>query len=151
MEHAIDTPESLVQSAEPAQVNDYNSFAEAYAAENENNLVNAYYKRPAMLAHAGDVVGHRVLDVGCSSGPLAAALRDRSAVVAGIDSSAGMLTLARRRLGNDVALHLVDLGDRLPFEDGAFDDVVASRVCTTWRTGDRRWPSCGEYSGPAAG
>jgi len=35
--------------------NDYDSFAEAYAAENRNNLVNAYYERPAMLALAGGV------------------------------------------------------------------------------------------------
>jgi SAM-dependent methyltransferase len=39
-----------------------------------------------------------------------------------------MLALARRRLGDDVALHVVDLRDRLPFADGAFDDVVASLV-----------------------
>ena len=109
-------------------MNDYDSFAEAYAAENENNLVNAYYERPAMLALAGDVAGRRILDAGCGSGPLSAALRDRGAVVTGIDASAGMLALARRRLGNDVSLHVVDLSDRLPFADGAFDDVVASLV-----------------------
>lgn len=39
-----------------------------------------------------------------------------------------MLALARRRLGEDAALHVVDLRDRLPFADGAFDDVVASLV-----------------------
>ena len=50
------------------------------------------------------------------------------AVVTGIDASAGMLTLARRRLGDTVALHVVDLRDPLPFNDGAFDDVVASLV-----------------------
>ena len=33
--------------------------------------------------------------------------------------------MARRRLGDDVALQVVDLGDPLPFADGAFDDVVA--------------------------
>jgi SAM-dependent methyltransferase len=60
--------------------------------------------------------------------PLSAALRDRGAVVTGIHASAGMLALARRRLGDDVALHVVDLNDRLPFADGAFDDVVASLV-----------------------
>ncbi|WND39792.1 class I SAM-dependent methyltransferase [Streptomyces sp. BB1-1-1] len=90
--------------------------------------MNAYYERPAMLTLAGDVAGHRVLDAGCGSGPLTAALRDRGAVVTGIDASAGMLALARRRLGDDVALHLADLSDRLPFDDGAFDDVVASLV-----------------------
>ncbi|WP_225824101.1 class I SAM-dependent methyltransferase [Streptomyces naphthomycinicus] len=128
MERVSDIPESFARSADRAQVNDYDSFAEAYAAENENNFVNAYYERPAMLALAGDVAGRRILDAGCGSGPLTAALRDRGAVVTGIDASAGMLVLARRRLGDDVALHAVDLRDRLPFVDGAFDDVVASLV-----------------------
>ncbi|MEJ1199300.1 MULTISPECIES: class I SAM-dependent methyltransferase [unclassified Streptomyces] len=128
MKRATDIPENFAQSVEPARVNDYDSFAKAYAVENENNLVNAYYERPAMLTLAGDVAGHRVLDAGCGSGPLTAALRDRGAVVTGIDASAGMLALARRRLGDDVALHLADLSDRLPFDDGAFDDVVASLV-----------------------
>ncbi|MEV6655099.1 class I SAM-dependent methyltransferase [Streptomyces sp. NPDC051219] len=128
MERLTDAPESLAQSADLAQVNDYDRFAEAYSAENENNLVNAYYERPAMMALAGDVAGRRILDAGCGSGPLSAALRDRGAVVTGIDASAGMLALARQRLGDDVALHVADLRDRLPFDDGAFDDVVASLV-----------------------
>ncbi|MGI5133903.1 MULTISPECIES: class I SAM-dependent methyltransferase [unclassified Streptomyces] len=128
MERVTDVPESLAPSADGAQVNDYDTFAEAYSAENENNLLNAYYERPAMLALAGDVAGRRILDAGCGSGPLSAALRDRGAAVTGIDASAGMLALARRRLGEDAALHVVDLSAPLPFADGAFDDVVASLV-----------------------
>lgn len=128
MESSPDVPDMCAQSAEGDQVNDYDSFAEAYSAENEDNLVNAYYERPAMLDLAGDVSGRRILDAGCGSGPLSAALRDRGAVVTGIDASAGMLALARWRLGDDVALHEVDLNDRLPFDDDAFDDVVASLV-----------------------
>ncbi|MFI7106985.1 methyltransferase domain-containing protein [Nonomuraea sp. NPDC050227] len=42
-----------------------------------------------------------VVDAGCGSGPLFSALRDRGAIVTGIDASAGMLELARRRLGDD--------------------------------------------------
>ncbi|MFH8367460.1 class I SAM-dependent methyltransferase [Streptomyces sp. NPDC018031] len=126
MEHATDAPGGCTGSS--GRVNDYDGFAEAYSAENEDNLVNAYYERPAMLALAGDVAGRRILDAGCGSGPLTAALRDRGAVVTGIDASAGMLALARRRLGDDAALHVADLNDRLPFADGAFDDVVASLV-----------------------
>jgi SAM-dependent methyltransferase len=128
MEPVTDVPESLAQSAEPARVNDYDNFAEAYSAASENSLVNAYYARPAILALAGDVTGRRVLDAGCGSGPLSAALRDRGAVVTGIDASAGMLALAERRVGGDVDLHQVDLRDRLPFDDGAFDVVVSSLV-----------------------
>lgn len=116
------------QDRDQDRANHYDGFAEAYSAENENSLVNAFYERPAMLALAGEVAGRRILDAGCGSGPLTAALRDRGAVVTGVDASAGMLALARRRLGEHAALHVVDLRDRLPFADGAFDDVVASLV-----------------------
>jgi ubiquinone/menaquinone biosynthesis C-methylase UbiE len=128
MERATDVPDSFAQSADRDRVNDYDSFAEAYSAENETSLWNAYYERPAMLALLGDVTGRRILDAGCGSGPLSAALRDRGALVTGIDASAGMLALARQRLGDDADLHLVDLSDPLPFDDGTFDDVVASLV-----------------------
>jgi SAM-dependent methyltransferase len=111
-----------------AGVNDYDSFAAVYSAENEVNLYNAYYERPATLALAGDVAGRRVLDAGCGSGPLFAALRDRGAIVSGFDKSAGMLELARRRLGPDADLQVADLGRPLPYPDGAFDDVIASLV-----------------------
>jgi SAM-dependent methyltransferase len=114
--------------ADPVPSNDYNSFAEAYSAENETNLQNAHYERPAILDLAGDVSDRRILDAGCGSGPLFAALRDRGAVVTGVDASAGMLELARRRLGTDTDLRVADLADPLPFPDGAFDDVVASLV-----------------------
>ena len=111
-----------------AIANDYDSFAEAYSAENEVNLFNAYYERPATLALAGDVAGRRILDAGCGSGPLFAALRDRGAIVVGIDTSTGMLELARQRLGDGADLQVADLGSPLPFTDGAFDDVIASLV-----------------------
>ena len=120
--------DSSAGSVERAAATDYDDFAEAYSAENERNLFNAYYERPAMLALAGDVAGRRVLDAGCGSGPLFAALRDRGAVVSGFDKSAGMLELARRRLGPDADLRVADLGSPLPFPGGAFDDVIASLV-----------------------
>lgn len=110
------------------RTNDYDAFAEAYAAENATSLANAYYERPAMLALAGDVSGRRVLDAGCGSGPLTALLRDRGAAVTGLDVSAGMLAIAKRRLGDEVRLELADLSDPLPFGDGAFDLVIASLV-----------------------
>jgi SAM-dependent methyltransferase len=117
-------PEESGQS----RFNDYDSLAEAYTASNDVAIWNAYYERPAMLALAGDVTGRRVLDAGCGSGPLSAALRDRGAVVSGFDQSAGMLEQARRRLGADADLRVAELGRPLPFPDGDFDDVVASLV-----------------------
>jgi len=121
-------PESSARPADQAVANDYDSFAEAYTAEAEANLINGYYERPAILDLAGDVAGRRILDAGCGSGPLFAALRERGAIVTGIDSSTGMLELARQRLGASATLHLADLGSPLPFADGAFDDVIASLV-----------------------
>ena len=118
-------------SAEPAgqaAANDYDSFAEAYSAANEVSLHNAYYERPATLALAGDVAGRRILDAGCGSGPLFAALRDRGAIVSGFDKSTGMLEVARRRLGPDTDLRVADLASPLPYPDGEFDDVIASLV-----------------------
>src|SRR5262249_48731173 len=104
--------------ADPPRVNDYDVLAEAYTTSNEISLWNAYYERPAMLALAGDVAGRRILDAGCGSGPLFAALRDRGALMAGFDSSAGMLEQARRRVGDDADLQVASLGELLPYPDG---------------------------------
>jgi SAM-dependent methyltransferase len=128
MDRMPPVPDSSAGPANQSVANDYDSFAEAYAAENETSLANAYYERPAILALAGDVAGRRILDAGCGSGPLSAALRDRAGIVTGVDSSARMLELARQRLGEGADLHLADLGSPLPFPDGAFDDVIASLV-----------------------
>ena len=81
-----------------------------------------------MLGLAGDVNGRRVLDVGCGSGPLSAALRERGAIVTGLDSSPAMVELAGRRRGEDTRLPVADLSEPLPFADGAFDDVAVSSV-----------------------
>jgi len=106
----------------------YDSFAKAYSQENESSLLNAHYERPAMINLAGDVNGHRVLDAGCGSGPLSAGLRAKGATVVGFDSSPAMIQLARERLGPTADLRVADLGQPLPFDDNAFDDVVASLV-----------------------
>jgi SAM-dependent methyltransferase len=115
--------------ARHAVANDYDSFAEAYAAETESNLLNGYYARPAILDLAGEVAGRRILDVGCGAGPLLEPLRDRGAIVTGVDPSIKMLELARQRLGEGAVLHQAGLGGGpLPFPDGAFDDAIVCLV-----------------------
>ncbi|WP_369963122.1 class I SAM-dependent methyltransferase [Leifsonia sp. EB34] len=106
----------------------YDAIAAGYTELNATSLLNEYYNRPALVELAGDVTGRRILDVGCGSGPILADLRDRDATVTGVDSSAGMLEQARARLGSTVDLRVVDLAARLPFDDDAFDDVIASQV-----------------------
>jgi SAM-dependent methyltransferase len=114
--------------ADPPRADAYDSIAEGYSAENETSLLNIYYNHPALLNLAGDVTGRRILDAGCGSGPVSVSLRDRGAIVSGFDSSPGMLAIARRRLGGGADLRVADLGEPLPYADGAFDDVVASLV-----------------------
>ncbi|WP_233512240.1 class I SAM-dependent DNA methyltransferase [Micromonospora deserti] len=92
----------------------YDSFAERYSADSESNLINGYYERPAMIGLAGDVNGRRILDAGCGSGPLSAALRERGAIVTGFDSSPAMVELAERRLGEDAT------GDKVYRQGWAF-------------------------------
>jgi predicted TPR repeat methyltransferase len=105
----------------------------------------------AMVNLAGNVAGRRILDVGCGSGPIAAALRDRGAIVTGLDSSAGMLALARRRLGPDADLHLADLASPLPFRTAFSTTSSRPWCCIISKTGPGRSPSCGAYCGRAVG
>lgn len=105
---------------------DYDAFAQAYSRANENNLLNAWYERPAMVDLAGETAGRRILDAGCGAGALAEVLRDEGAVVSGFDLSPEMVALARERLGEDADLKVADLGERLPYDDDSFDIVVCS-------------------------
>ena len=70
---SVGTGHALSENEPTVTASDYDDFANAYSAENEANLFNAYYERPAMLGLAGDVSGRRILDAGCGSGPLSAA------------------------------------------------------------------------------
>lgn len=119
---------ALTGSTRVANHNDYDNFALAYTEDNETNAWNAYYERPASLRLAGEIAGLRVLDAGCGSGAHASELIARGATVVGIDKSAGLLAIARERLGRDVRLEKTDLNEPLPFDDQSFDLVLASLV-----------------------
>jgi len=114
--------------ADEVTYNDYETFAADYARSNETSPFNALYERPAIIALAGDVRDLRVLDAGCGAGAHAAELAARGALVTGLDLSTGLIRIARERLGPDVALHVGDLSNPLPFGNGAFDLVLSSLV-----------------------
>jgi SAM-dependent methyltransferase len=88
------------------------------------------------IAPAVEAGAARILDVGCGTGALAAAIVSRwpGVSVTGVDLSPGMLAVADRELGvlPPAARDRVSLAraaaDRLPFEVGAFDVVVSSFV-----------------------
>jgi ubiquinone/menaquinone biosynthesis C-methylase UbiE len=65
-------------------------------------------------------VGKRVLDVGCGTGRLAAALHDRGSRVWGVDPSPEMVQAARNRGVNAK----VARAEQLPFKEGWFERAV---------------------------
>jgi len=77
---------------------------------------------------AGVAPGHRVLDVGCGPGVLAAELVQRvgADLVSAVDPSASFVEAARSRLpGADVRS---GVAEQLPFDDDTFDAALAQLV-----------------------
>ncbi len=86
----------------------------------------------ALLVAEGDLRGRRVLDVGCGTGRLAAALAEReSCKVWGVDRSAEMLEVARGRVPDGVGLKQ-GLAEELPFRDGWFERSVTQLSLHLW-------------------
>jgi ubiquinone/menaquinone biosynthesis C-methylase UbiE len=76
------------------------------------------------LVEEADLRGQRVLDVGCGTGRLSAALVERAgARVWGLEPAPQMLAVARERLPSGAGLKQ-GRAEELPFRDGWFDRVV---------------------------
>jgi SAM-dependent methyltransferase len=73
-----------------------------------------------LLVREGDLVGRRVLDIGCGTGRAAFALAERGARVWGIEPEPEMAARARERLSTVK----VAPAEQLPFKDGWFDRAL---------------------------
>ena len=73
-----------------------------------------------LLVREADLVGRRVLDVGCGTGRVAAALHERGSRVWGVEASPEMAARARER-GVNVK---VARAEAMPFKDGWFERAV---------------------------
>lgn len=73
-----------------------------------------------LLVREGDLVGRRVLDVGCGTGRVAAALQERGSRVWGVEPSPEMAARARER-GVNVK---IARAEQLPFKEGWFERAV---------------------------
>jgi ubiquinone/menaquinone biosynthesis C-methylase UbiE len=78
-----------------------------------------------MIVREGDLLGRRVLDIGCGTGSFAAVLEDRARVW-GVDASAEMLAAARETAPRS-AFKLAR-AEELPFKDAWFDRAVMNSV-----------------------
>ncbi len=114
----------------PTRKPDYGRLAPSYdelrpADDNWWQLFDA-------LVRVGDLRGRRVLDVGCGTGRLAAALAERAgAKVWGLDSSPEMLERARAQVPPGVGLKL-GRAEAIPFRDGWFERAVARVSVHVW-------------------
>ncbi|HEY8490121.1 MAG TPA: methyltransferase domain-containing protein, partial [Dehalococcoidia bacterium] len=86
--------------------------------------------RETFMEIAAPAPGERVLDVGCGTGTLAIAVKQRvgAGAVHGIDASPEMIEVAREkaaRAGSDVDFR-VALIEAIPFPDASFDLVTSS-------------------------
>jgi SAM-dependent methyltransferase len=105
---------------------DFDARAERYDVVRPQNAV--WWRRFEALVEHGDLRGRRVLDVGCGTGALAAALAERAgARVWGVEPSARMLDVARTRVPRGVGLRR-GRAESLPFKDGWFERAVMSLV-----------------------
>jgi ubiquinone/menaquinone biosynthesis C-methylase UbiE len=100
---------------------DFGSLAGRYDALRPAD--RGWYEVLDAIWEEGDLLGRRVLDVGCGTGRVAAELALRGAKVWGVDSSPEMLAEARASLGRRVGLKL-GRAEELPFRDGWFDRAV---------------------------
>jgi SAM-dependent methyltransferase len=88
----------------------------------------AWRERFAALVELGDLRGRRVLDVGCGTGRLAAALAEEArAKVWALDESDEMVAVARETVPAAVGVRK-GRASALPFRDGWFDRVTLSLV-----------------------
>ena len=84
---------------------------------------------PAFLSWLGVPPDRRWLDVGCGTGALCTAIRDRCepSSIVGLEPSSGFLSTARARLGGQVTF-LQGNASEIPLEDDAVDIVVSGLV-----------------------
>ncbi|WIX89463.1 GrpB family protein [Amycolatopsis sp. DG1A-15b] len=129
IQHYADAKTEVVEEIlARARAEQYDGHSEAYAEHAEKSVTNAFYDRPAILDLAGDVDGLSVLDAGCAAGHLSALLAGRGADVLGVDSSAGMIAVARRKFGDVARFEVADIARPLAVPDASIDVVTASLV-----------------------
>jgi ubiquinone/menaquinone biosynthesis C-methylase UbiE len=95
------------------------------------------------LDFAGIKAGDRVLDVGCGTGVITAALAERGCTVIGLDASEPYLEGARRNRSHRNIVY--ELGDarRMPYPDASFDACVSASLSMSYRRLITSFARCG--------
>ncbi len=118
--------ESRMDTAQPTE-----GLTGSYARWRSSRLgqITDALEQQLLFELLGSVADKKLLDVGCGDGALASELARHGAIVTGLDADPAMIAAARRTEIEATQLHLVEgHAERLPFDDVAFDFVVAVTV-----------------------
>jgi SAM-dependent methyltransferase len=112
----------------PVAYDAYETMADSYAELVDEKTYNAYIERPTTLSLLPDVKGKHALDAGCGPGFYSEWLVNHGATVVALDASPKMVGHAKKRLGENVPIHLANLEKPLTFLDDCSFDVVLSAL-----------------------
>jgi len=111
-------------------INHWDIAAENYSAENhQGKNFHAQIYLAAVNELLGNVAGKHVLDAGCGDGFFSIELAQKGALVTAVDSSDGMLNIAKlKHVHGNIQYYKMDLTRKLTFKDKSFDIVVANML-----------------------
>jgi len=105
----------------------YDNIASIYDKKRKDEIIyNDYIEKPATLSLLKGIKGKKILDLGCGTGALSKILKNRGAIVSGIDISPKMINIAKRNVKN--VEFKIGSFYKIPYKSSSFDIVVASLV-----------------------
>lgn len=106
----------------------YNAFAEEYnqsrLQKDDTRLYNEYYELPSIKKALGNILGKKLLDIGCGTGTHITHYTKMGAKCFGIDVSESMIKIAKKT-HPDIPF-TVGTMTQLPYPDNTFDIITAS-------------------------
>lgn len=107
----------------------WDRIAEEWVAHADSNDYRNLFLMPHTFALLGEVSGKRVLDVGCGEGGYTRRLARGGADTTGVDGSARLIEIARRRAESEnlsIAYEVRNANSLNGFGEGSFDIVLAA-------------------------
>ena len=83
---------------------------------------------PAVIRFLSPLEGKKVLDYGCGTGIFSRHLRDQGIKATGVDTSKGMIDVAKKTSPHGISYFRISSGDLSRFPERSFDHVVSNFV-----------------------